>query len=523
MNIHISTPDAAIFAVYILAVIVLGWIATRRTISTKRDYFLAGDKLPWWMVGGSIIASNISTHHFVGVMGVAYARGMCAMNIAWPAVLDGLGVLLWIFLPYYLRNGFYTMPEFLEKRYGPYSRATYAILILISYTLIEISSVLYLGAIVLHSLISISIMTGIIVLAVFTGVYTITGGFKAVVWTEMLQLGVLIIGGTVLSVLTIKTVGGWSGVTTTADRWRLIMPASDPDFPWTMFLGSELCISIFYSATNQFMVQRALAAKNEWHAKMGVVFGCYLTFLLPFIYIVPGMVAPLLYPHLSRPDLVFPTLVEHILPEGLVGLVMAGIVAATMSHVSGAINSCTTIACVDIYLPYIKKNATDAQAVRFGRLFGIVIVIMGILWAGLMIVHSKTPVFIYLLNAYGYFTPGLTTMFLLGIFWKRASGAGAMTAAIMTIPLSAILELAFPHLSFFNRTGIVFWICMLTAVIVSRYTKRKPESELKGLIWNKESLVLPKDQRYLARGLRSPLLWYAIIAAITITAYIIFW
>ncbi|MCL5103414.1 MAG: sodium/solute symporter [Armatimonadetes bacterium] len=514
--------DVGIFAIYILAVVVLGWLAARQAIGTKRDYFLAGDKLPWWMIGGSIIAANISTHHFVGCMGVAYARGMCAMNISWPAVLDGFGVLLVVFLPYYLRNGFYTMPEFLERRYGACCRTTYAVLILISYTLIEISSVLYLGAIVLNSLFGIPIMSGIIVLAVFTGTYTITGGFKAVVWTEMLQLGVLIMGGITLSILTIKAVGGWHGVMSTAPKWHLIMPAGDSDFPWTMFLGSEWCIGVFYSATNQFMVQRTLAAKNEWHARMGVVMACYLTVLLPLVYILPGVVAPILFPHLPRPDLVFPTLVQNILPKGLVGLVMAGLIAATMSHVSGAINSSTTIACVDIYIPYIKKDATDAQAVRFGKLIGIVIVLMGILWAGVMIAHSNKPVFLYLLNAYGYFTPGMTTMFVLGIFWKRMTKAAAMTVAIMTIPLSAAFELVFPGLSFFNRTGIVFWLCMLTAVIVSRYTTPKPESELEGLIWNKESLALPKELKHMSRGLRNPALWYGIIAVIVVLLYIRF-
>ena len=207
-----------------------------------------------------------------------------------------------------------------------------------------------------------------------------------------------------------------------------------------------ICISVFYNATNQFIVQRALAAKDEWHARMGVVFVHYLQFVMPFIYIVPGLFAPLLFPDLAKGDLVFPTLVQNILPSGLVGLVMAGLMAAVMSHISGAINSCTTIATVDFYLPYINKNATDQQAVPFGRWVGVVIVLLGIFWAGALLSHSDKPIFLYLLSAYGYFTPGIATMFLLGIFWKRTTHAGALAAGLLTIPLSVFLEQVAPHL-----------------------------------------------------------------------------
>jgi SSS family solute:Na+ symporter len=250
---------------------------------------------------------------------------------------------------------------------------------------------------------------------------------------------------------------------------------------------------------------------------------------MPFIYIAPGLFAPLLFPDLAKGDFVFPTLVKNILPSGLIGLVMAGLMAAVMSHISGAVNSCTTIATVDFYLPYIRKKATEPEAVRFGRWVGVAIVMLGIFWARTLLTHSDKPVFIYLLNAYGYFTPGIATMFLLGILWKRTTHAGALTAGLLTIPLSVIMEKASPHLGptlapvltpFMNRTGIVFWVCMLVCVIVSLMTKPKPEDELKGLIWNKESLKLPADLRSKMRGLRNPVIWWAIIMAITIYVYI---
>jgi SSS family solute:Na+ symporter len=520
MNLNLTALDATIFGVYILGVLALGLYASRKGKQTKRDYFLAGDKLPWWMIGGSIIASNISSHHLVGAMGAAYSRGFVVIAMEWGAILMGFNALLWIFLPFYIRNGFYTIPEFLHKRFGTAARTTYAGLILLTYVFVEISAVLYLGALSLHSLLNIPVFASVLVLALLTGVYTISGGLRAVIWTEMLQLGVLVMGGIILTVATVKAAGGIESVLETSKDWELILPANDPDFPWTMYLGGALCISIFYCATNQFIVQRVLAAKNEWHARMGVIFGDYLKFLVPLIITVPALVAPKLIPHLDNPDLLFPTLVGTLLPSGLVGLVMAGLIAAVMSHLSGAINSCTTILTVDVFLPYFSKNATEAEAVRFGRISGGVIIVVGILCTGVLMSYSDKPIFIYLMNAYGLFTPGIATMFLLGILWKRTTQQGALTAGILTIPLSILIEFVFPQMPFFNRTGIVFWTCMAMCVLVSLVTKPKPEAELAGLIWNKESLSLLPEEREQQRGLKNPFIWWAIITAIVLYFYV---
>ncbi|MET6996011.1 SLC5 family protein [Chitinophaga defluvii] len=520
MNSNLTTLDAAVFGIYILGIVALGIFASRKASQSKRDYFLAGDKLPWWMIGGSIIAANISSHQLVGVMGVAFSAGFVAIVIEWGAILIGFNALLWIFLPFYLRNGFYTMPEFLQKRFGGAARTTYSVLVLLTYVFVEISAVLYLGAISLHSLLGIPVVTSVLVLAVSTSIYTIAGGLKAVIWTEMVQLAVLMMGMIVLSFTTIHAAGGVDAVLETSKDWKLMLPADNPDFPWTMYLGGLLCISVFYNATNQFIVQRTLAAKNEWHARMGVIFADYLKFLIPLLIIVPALVAPKLFPHLDKPDLLFATLVENLLPAGLVGLVMAGLIAAVMSHLSGAINSCTTILTIDVYLPYIKPQATEKQSVRFGRLSGVVIILLGIFCTSLLALYSEKPIFIYLMNAYGLFTPGIATMFLLGILWKRTTHAGALAAGILTIPLSLVIEFIFPAMPFFNRTGIVFWTCMAVCVVVSLLTKPKPAAELEGLIWNKSSLSLPAEQRTQQRGLRNPFIWWAIITALVLYFYI---
>jgi SSS family solute:Na+ symporter len=444
------------------------------------------------------------------------------------------------------------VPEFLHRRFGSSVRTTYATLILLTYVVVEIAAVLYMGALAVNVLMpGIPLTYSVVVLAVATGLYTILGGLRAVVWTEMLQLGVLLTGGILLSIYTIRAVGGVSAFLETRDTWDLLLPASDPDFPWTMYLGGTLCISTFYCAANQFIVQRALAARDEWHARMGVVCTMYLKFLLPLIIIVPGLMGKKLFPNLAKPDLIFPTLVENLLPTGLVGLVMAGLIAAVMGHTSGAINSCTTIATIDFYLPWKKRRyvaerqqrmmprvepavagvgagalgergndptlsyesaadvpppdshagddgndgATDAQAVRFGRYFGIVVIVIGIVGAEILTQHSKKPIFLYLLNAYGYFTPGIATMFLLGILWRRTTTPGALAAGLLTIPMSLALQWTFPSLAFQNRTGIVFWSCMIVCAVVSLMTTPKRPDELQGLIWTRSSLHLPPEER----------------------------
>ena len=529
---HLSAVDIGIFGAYFVGIIALGVVASRRAGGSKRDYFLAGDKLRWWMVGGSIVAANISSHHFIGVIGTAYSRGFVAMVIEWGAILIGFNALLWIFLPFYLRNGFYTMPEFLQKRFGAGVRVTYAVLILITYVFVEISAVLYLGAMALHTLFELPLAVSIVVLAAFTGVYTIAGGLRAVVWTEMFQLVVLVTGGLALAFAALHAVGGWSGFMATSKDWHMMLPATDPDFPWTMYLGGIICVSVFYCAANQFIVQRTLAAKDEWHARMGVVFTQYLKFFLPLIIVVPGLIAPQLIPKLDKPDMAFPTLVQKLLPPGLIGLVMAGLIAAVMSHLSGAVNSCTTILAVDFYQPFINKGASDAQAVRFGRIAGAVVVAVGVFWSFVLVRHSEKPIFIYLLNAYGYVTPGIATIFLLGIFWKRTTHAGALTAGLLTIPLSIVVEKVAPLFApqwakyltpFWNRTGIVFWTCMAVCAAVSLFTQAKPEEEIKGLIWNKESLRLPEAIRAKMRGFQSPFLWWAIVTAAVVYFYIRYW
>lgn len=541
--------DCVIFALYVAAVIILGVVASLRKNTSKRDYFLAGDQMPWWMIGGSIVAANISSHHLVGAVAMACSLGFVTVCNEWGAVLVGLAALLWIFLPFYLRNGFYTMPEFLQRRFGTGPRVVFGFLILLTYLFAEISGVLVLGAVVFENLIGIPLRWCVIILAVATGIYTIAGGLRAVIWTEMLQLAVLLMGAGALAVATFNAAGGVHTFLETRSDWHLILPYNDENFPWTMYLGGFLCISVFYFAANQFVVQRVLSAKNEWNARMGVVFTCYLKFLLPLVIVVPGIMASVMLANgsitqVDKPDMIFPQLVKDLLPHGLIGLVLAGLVAAIMGHISGAINSCSTIATIDFYLPLVqwlkKRNGgteqvsdasetdeakgaiskEDRLAILFGRCFGIFCVIIGIAWAEFLARDMEKPIFLYLLNAYGYFTPGIAAMFLMGIFWKRTTYWGAVFAGLATIPLTLLFERFYPNMPFMNRTGIVFWICIAGCFLISLVTKPRPESEIGYLIWNKESLKLPENQQ--VKGLARPGFWYVLIALVILSFYVMF-
>ena len=302
---HLTGLDFAVFSVYIGSVLALGVWAVRRGVQTKRDYFLAGDKLAWWMIGGSILAANISSHHFVGIMGVAYKRGFVAFSVCWPSIFYCFSSLLFVFLPFYLRNGFYTMPEFLNRRYGTAARTAFGALILLTYVFVEISAVLCMGAIAVHALLGISMFWCIVGLAALTSVYTITGGLRAVVWTEMFQLVVLLVGGLCLTVMTVRAVGGWSAVMSHSTSGTCSTRPRIPTFP-----GPRSSAPAWPSGSST-APPISSSCRGPWPPKtngmrMGVVLAMYLSLVTPLVYIVPGLLAPLLFPHLDAPTTPFP-------------------------------------------------------------------------------------------------------------------------------------------------------------------------------------------------------------------------
>ena len=371
---HLTSLDFAVFGVYIGAVLALGVWAVRRGVQTKRDYFLAGDKLSWWMIGGSILAANISSHHFVGIMGVAYKRGFVAFSICWPSVFYCFSSLLFVFLPFYLRNGFYTMPEFLNRRYGTAARTAFGALILLTYVFVEIAAVLCMGAIAVHALLGISMFM----------VHRRPGRADQHLYDHRRTAG----GGVDRNVPARGAVGGRTvpdghhgpcrgrlvGGDEPLQRVALALPRHGPRLPLDHLDRRQPGHRDFLRLRQS--VHRAAGLGRQ--KRMACPHGRRPRHVLDAghaagLHRARPAGAPAL-PSFQCPDDAFPTLVQNLLPTGMVGLVMAGLVAAVMSHISGAINSCVTIACMDFYLPYIRKNASEAQCVRFGKITGVVIV-----------------------------------------------------------------------------------------------------------------------------------------------------
>ena len=362
------------------------WVMKKKQSNTE-DYFLAGRNVGWFVVGASIFASNIGSEHVVGLAGAGAGDKlpMLIYEIQACVVL----ILGWVFLPFYARSGVFTMPEFLEKRFDARSRWVLSIFSIIAYVLTKISVTIYAGGIVVSALLGIDFWTGALSTVILTGIYTILGGMRAVVYTETLQAIVLIIGAACLTFIGLDAVGGWNSMVQTVtpeylDMWR---PATDPDFPWPSLLVTSTIVGIWYWCTDQYIVQRTLTARNIKEGRRGTIFGALLKLLPVFLFLIPGIIALTLKMrgelHWESPDEAFPVLMSNLLPSGLRGLVAAGLLAALMSSLASVFNSCSTLFTVDIYKK-LRPNTPEKQLVRTGQIATGFIVIIGIIWIPIM-------------------------------------------------------------------------------------------------------------------------------------------
>ena len=430
--------DWIVLGIYFMALLgVAVWVFTQRNKNTE-DYFLAGRNVGWFVIGASIFASNIGSEHVVGLAGTGFESGTPMAHYelhAWIVLLLG-----WLFLPFYIRSGAFTTPEFLEKRFDSRSRWFLSIFSLLAYILTKVSITIYAGGIVVSELLGIPFWYGAIGIVLFTGAYTVIGGLKAVIYTETLQTIVLIFGSVIITFLGLYEVGGWEQLreTVTAvspdhfDMWR---PMSDPDFPWTGMLIGGTIVGIWYWCTDQYIVQRTLAANNITIARRGAIFGAYLKLLPILIFLIPGIIAyaltlqqPDVY-FVERADRAFPMLVKTLLPVGIKGLVAGGLMAALMSSLASVFNSCSTIFTIDIYKK-IKPDMSENSLLNIGKIATAIIVILGVVWIPIMENIGGGVMYQYLQNVQSYIAPPVTAVFLLGILWKRVTSDAAIVTLI---------------------------------------------------------------------------------------------
>lgn len=494
----LQTLDWIVLALYFAVILGIAWWVIRKKQESSTDYFLAGRNVGWFVIGASVFASNIGSEHIVGLAGTAAKSGVAMAHYelhAWCILLLG-----WVFVPFYMRTRVFTMPEFLERRYSPTSRWFLSIISLVAYVLTKVSVTVYAGAVVFQTLMGIDFWTGALITVIMTGLYTVAGGLRAVVYTEALQAFILILGSVTVLFMGLKAIGGWENLVAVAgaDHFNLFPPLSDPDFPWLGLLLGAPIVGIWYWCTDQCIVQRVLAARSEQDARRGTIFAAFLK-LLPFwIFFIPGITAYALAKsgqlNLASADQAFPTLVKMLLPTGLRGLVVGGLLAALMSSLAAVFNSCSTLFTMDIYKK-IRPDAPEKKLVRVGRIATGAVVVTGILWIPLMKFISG-ELYHYLQSVQSYLAPPITAVFLLGVFWKRINARGANVAlfgGFIIGMLRLIAELSKEHLSgwlyifadvnFLYFCVYLFLTCIALMVVVSMFSTAPSDERIRGVTY----------------------------------------
>src|SRR5467141_4543263 len=495
----LATIDLVIVGVYFAIVFGIGMYFARKE-RTSEDYFLAGRDIGWFFIGASLFVSNISTEHFIGLSGTGASSGLAVGHFEWLACLILL-ILGWVFVPFYLRSNVFTMPEFLERRFNRQSAVYLAGISIIAYIFTKISVQLYAASVVLERVAGWSLWKTAVVLVIATGIYTVAGGLAAVIYTDTVQTLILITGAVALTVIGLGRVGGLEHLRTMVppDYFHMIKPISDPNFPWTgIFFGAPI-LGIWYWCTDQVIVQRVLSARDEGHAKAGTIFAGFLKILPVFMLVLPGIIAFALFPDQvnSKPDYAYPTLVLNLLPTGLVGLVMAALLAAVMGAMSSVFNSASTLVTLDFYKK-IRPQASEKQLVNFGRVATGMMVLLGLLWVP-FIHYISSQLYIYLQSVQAYISPPISACFILGILWPRLNGSGAIASLLTGFVMGAtrfVLEIAdrasggrfdssavrwLIDMNFLHYAIFMFIVCALVLIAVSLMTPAPDRKRLAGL------------------------------------------
>ena len=470
-------------------------------VKNSSDYFLASKALPWWAVGASLIASNISAEQFIGMSGSGFALGLAISTYEWMAAATLLVVAIF-FLPIYMKKGIYTMPGFLLDRYDTRVRTTMAVFWLLLYVFVNLTSVLYLGALSLNTILNVPMIYGIIGLALFAMIYSIYGGLKAVAWTDVVQVVFLIAGGLATTYIALQMVGSgdaWDGIgilrqevpghfSMILSKGEMMIPDGKGgtrdaygDLPGlSVLIGGMWITNLSYWCFNQYITQRALAAKSLDEAQKGMIFAGFLKLLMPLIVVVPGIAALVIVNNgidtgfiesmrdpvtgIIKSDRAYPTLLQ-ILPTGLKGLAFAALTAAIVSSLASMANSTSTIFTMDIYTKYFGKNSSETNQVRVGRITAAVAFVIAAIVAPAL--GQLDQAFQFIQEYTGFISPGVFAIFFFGVFWKKTTSNAALVGAALSIPLSVVLKYFFPDLPFLDRMGIVFLVLAALMIIIS--------------------------------------------------------
>lgn len=507
LQTQLLTIDYVVLVLYFAVIFAIGWYFSRKERTTT-DYFLASRDVAWWAIGASLFSSNIGSEHFIGLAGGGASFGMAPGHFEWLASLIVL-LLGWVFVPFYLRSGVYTMPEFLERRYNGACRTYLATISLIAYVFTKIAVAIFAGAIVLKAVLGWGMWQSSLALVIATGIYTVAGGMAAVIYTEVIQTVVLVGGALVLMLIGLDKVGGWSGLQASPDVphsfFSMVKPSSDSDFPWTgIFFGAPI-LGIWYWCTDQVIVQRTLAAKNIKQAQGGTTLAGFLKILPVFILVVPGIIARALYPAEMAADSnsAFPLLVTRLMPAGLQGVMIAAMLAALMSSLSAVFNSSSTIFTMDFYKK-IRPDASEKHLVNIGRLATLVMVVLALLWIPMM-GRISNKLWIYLQSVQAYVSPPIAAVFLLGIAWKRINAQGALASLLTGFVLGAtrfILEVMYAGqplsgflkfyvgMNFLHFAVLMFVICVGVLLAVSLMTPAPTKDKVAGLTFETSSVEI---------------------------------
>ena len=501
--VELSTLDWLVLAGFFVLLLGVVGMSMRQKEEDTADYFLAGRNASWLVIGASIFASNIGSEHLVGLSGSGAQSGMALAH--WELQSWIILLLGWFFVPFYWSSKVYTMPEFLERRYNSKSRTFLSVISLVSYVLTKVAVTVYAGGIAFKTILGIDSIWGIdffwisaLGLVIITGIYTVLGGMKAIMWTSVLQTPVLIIGSVVILVVGLDQVGGWSEVERINEaNLHLIRSASDAEFPWPGIIFGSFIIGFWYWCTDQYIVQRVLSAKGIKEARRGTMFAGYLKLLPVFIFLFPGMIAVALKTKgiisYDSADQAFPTLVAQLLPSGVKGIVIGGLVAALMSSLASLFNSSATLFTIDFYKKF-KPESSEKHLLKVGRIATVVIVILGILWIPVMSLIADV-LYEYLQSVQSLIAPGIAAVFLLGLVSRRITPAAGYIGLVSGFVLGMIRLVLLPFKESIEGTSLawiiemnwlyycilLFVIVTMIMIVVSMFTERASEEKLKGL------------------------------------------